>query len=120
MGRSAPLLSHSVMGSAAVARMILTLKQRETWRTAVDSYIALSAFARDIFIRAGFPIRSNRVEAELRGGRRQAVQQRARGSSFRWSPKSEKGVDRALAALSRVNVPFRIVGDGPEREHLQR
>jgi hypothetical protein len=45
----------SRLGSLAVARMIATHRYRGTWATKVDRFIAMTEFARNKFVAAGFP-----------------------------------------------------------------
>jgi len=111
----------SRLTTATVALMLKVHRNRDTWNTKVDHYVALSKFARDKFVRGGLPaekitVKPNFVDPDP-------------GPDFtagdyalfvgRLSP--EKGVSTLLAAWERLgnNIPLMIVGDGAEREGLE-
>jgi glycosyltransferase involved in cell wall biosynthesis len=111
----------SVLGSAAVARMIYVHRKRRTWSTDVDRFIALSEFARRLFVKTGFPqdridVKSNFVEDP--GIPSQETPRRGVLFVGRLSP--EKGVRCLIEAGAVHNVNLRIAGDGPERNALEQ
>lgn len=100
--------------SAAVAGMVSLHRLLGTW-SLVDRFIALTEFARQKFIQAGFPpaklvVKPNFVHPDPGAGA-------GRGGHVlfvgRLSP--EKGVKTLLRAWERLGgkVPLKIVGDGP-------
>ncbi len=105
----------SRMATAAVAAMTAFHTVGGTWLNAVNFYIALTDFARDKFIEAGFPpgklmVKSNFVYPDPgcgdgRGGYALFV--------GRLSP--EKGLQTLLAAWKLLNKDWKlkIVGEGP-------
>lgn len=111
----------SVLGSAAVARMIYVHRKQRTWSKDVDRYIALSEFGRRLFVEAGFP--GNRIDVKPNlvkdpGLVSQEIPRKGLLFVGRLSP--EKGVRYLLEAGARQNVELRIAGDGPERAVLEK
>ena len=105
----------SRVGSWAVARMVDIHRRRGTWSHKVDRFIALSAFAKSKFVAAGFPadrivIMPNFAEDRLVNGSPARA-----GGLFVGRLSPEKGVDTMLRAWSGVDLPLRLVGDGPLR-----
>jgi glycosyltransferase involved in cell wall biosynthesis len=109
----------SVVGSAALARMIAVHRKRQTWSTDVDRFIALSEFGRRIFIEAGFPgdrvdVKPNFIEdpGDRPEGKREGV-------LFVGRLAEEKGVRYLVEAAVRYRFPLRVAGDGPELATLR-
>lgn len=109
----------SIIGSAALARMVAVHRQRETWQNDVDRFIALTEFGRRTFVNAGFP--SSRIDVKPNFLEDPGEPPDAPRSGVlyvgRLSP--EKGVGVLLEASSRYNFPLRIAGDGPEISSLR-
>ena len=105
----------SLVGTAALTGMVAMHKLRGTWRTRVDRFITLTAFARSLFIEhAGLPADRIIVKANVvpdigatSGEKDYAL------FVGRLSP--EKGIDCILRAVKRGNfpLPLLIVGSGP-------
>jgi len=107
--------------TATVALMLEAHRRKGTWVQGVDSYVALTNFARGVFVRRGLPadkifVKPNFVHPDPG----------ARGSSGefalfvgRLSP--EKGVRMLVSAWERLRrrIPLLIVGDGPLRAELE-
>ena len=107
--------------SATVALMLATHRLLGTWRDAIDSYIALTAFSRDKFIVAGIDprkifVKPNFIDPDP--GPRTAVGDYA---VFTGRLTPEKGVVTLLQAWKQLpgHCPLQIVGDGPERLRLK-
>ncbi|MFC3198377.1 glycosyltransferase family 4 protein [Parapedobacter deserti] len=111
--------SHSVFKTFWLAFTVWLHKKAGTWRM-VDRYIALTAFARQLFAEStlGLPedqfiVKPNFVTA----GQATAS---ARGGYFlfigRLAP--EKGIEVLLAAFSGTDCLLRIAGDGPLRQRV--
>ncbi len=106
--------------SLLVARMIVDNRRRRTWLRNVDSFIALTPFARDRFVFGGLPadriaVRPNSVadpgEASAPGY----------GAVYVGRLSAEKGVDILLNAWQHLpDVPLTIAGDGPLRDVVIR
>jgi glycosyltransferase involved in cell wall biosynthesis len=113
----------SAMGSAAVAAMIGWHHARGTWQHKVSRFIALSEFARDLYVKAGLPadrlaVKPNFViDPLLALGTTPPLR---RGALFVGRLSPEKGVASLIAAWRAVpRVPLTILGDGPERATLE-
>jgi len=101
--------------SATVASMLLTHRALGTWSRKVDTFIALSTFARRKFIEGGIPaekiaLKPNFVDPDP------GPAETSRGYALfvgRLSP--EKGIHTLLKAWDRQadGMVLRIVGDGP-------
>lgn len=110
--------------TATVAVMLAVHRQRQTWVREVDSYIALTEFARGRFLRAGLPsekifVKPNFVHPDP-GVSGDAVRDYVVFAG-RLSP--EKRVNTMLAAWSRlsarIQIPLMIIGSGPQRAELE-
>jgi glycosyltransferase involved in cell wall biosynthesis len=104
----------SRVGSLAVARMVDVHRRRGTWSDKVDRFIALSAFSKGKFVAAGFPADLISVKPNFAEDRRITSTSRA-GGLYVGRLSSEKGIDPLLRAWDGLEVPLRIVGDGPLR-----
>lgn len=105
----------SLPGSAASAYMISSHERRGTWTRPGLRMIALTSFARSIYVQAGFDadmidVKPNFVSDP--GEPDPAVPREGLLYVGRLSP--EKGVDVLLQAAAESGVPLRIAGDGPE------
>jgi glycosyltransferase involved in cell wall biosynthesis len=107
--------------TANVALMLQIHRASQTWNNSVDTYIALSEFARHKFINGGLPSAKLRVKPNFISP---DPGERDRPGDYaifvgRLSP--EKGVTSLLAAweLLRTSIPLMIVGDGPLRPLLE-
>jgi glycosyltransferase involved in cell wall biosynthesis len=101
--------------TAATATMLTVHRMLNTWMRMVDIYIALTHFAREKFILAGFPaekivvkpnfVHPNLITGEGKGGYALYVGRLS----------EEKGLDTLLAAWKHLagHIPLKIVGEGP-------
>ena len=111
----------SFVASAAVARMIAVHRRQGTWLCRVDRYIALTQFARDVFVKGGFP--SNRIEVKPNfiddpGPPLDAIVRN--GVLFVGRLSIEKGVSTLIDAARCFGFPLRIAGIGPDMLELQK
>jgi glycosyltransferase involved in cell wall biosynthesis len=107
--------------SGAVAFMLQAHRSRQTWDRKIDSYIAISGFLREKFVKAGFPankitVKPNFVDPDP--GRRTHLGDHA---LFVGRLTPEKGLWTLVEAWERLPSAVRlvIVGDGPMRPQLQ-
>jgi glycosyltransferase involved in cell wall biosynthesis len=109
----------SRIGSLAVARMVNTHHRRGTWSHKVDRFIALSAFAKSKFVAGGFP--ENRIVVKPNFAFDLSVTGSAprAGALYVGRLSTEKGIDTLLRAWNGLDVPLRLVGDGPLRESVE-
>lgn len=114
--------------TAGVASMLTTHRAAGTWNRSVDTYVALTPFARQIFIRGGLP------EAKLLVKPNFVVEDPGEGTGsggyalFVGRLTEEKGVRTLLEAWQPARsshspgspaLPLRIVGDGPLRPQVE-
>lgn len=112
----------SRVGSAVVAAMIAYHRRSGTWQNKVSRFIALTEFARDKLVSAGLPadrvrIKPNFVPDPLRG---EGLPAPGDYALFVGRLSVEKGVETLLQAWREIDMPLRILGDGPLREELER
>lgn len=111
----------SKSATAGLAAMLKFHRIAGTWNRDIDTYVALTQFARTRFVEAGLPEEKVTVKPNFVAdpGRRTEPGQYALFAG-RLSP--EKGVSIILQAWKqlKVRVPLRILGDGPLLEPLQR
>jgi glycosyltransferase involved in cell wall biosynthesis len=107
--------------TAGVAVMIAVHRRLQTWRDSVTRFIALTEFAKQKFVAAGFPsekvvVKPNFVDPDpceriSSGGNAVYVGRLAQ----------EKGLSVLLNAWRQLRgeYPLEIIGDGPERANLE-
>lgn len=110
----------SLVGTAAVAGMLTFHKSLGTWATAVDRYIALTHFARDVFVRGGLP--GDRIVVKPNflidpPGPRDGDGEYA---LFVGRLTEEKGIETLIRAWERLDIPLHIVGNGPLFDRVAR
>src|SRR5262249_48545167 len=108
--------------SGTVAVLLALHRALRTWTTKVDVYVAPTEFARQMFIRGGFPperivVKPHFVDPDpgpARGCGRYAL--------FVGRLSEEKGLRTLLAAWARLAkpIPLKVVGDGPLAPYLER
>jgi glycosyltransferase involved in cell wall biosynthesis len=105
----------SRLATAAGAAMIAIHNHKQTWSKTVSAYIALTGFARDKFVEAGFPgekilIKPNYLPADpgTGGGK-------GNYALFVGRLTPEKGINTLLEAWREIGneLPLQIAGDGP-------
>src|SRR6185437_13134703 len=108
----------SLLGSAALARMIAIHRRRGTWTRKVARFIAVSDFARGRFVAAGFPADRIAVvpnfapEPVTPDPAAEARRDAARaGALFVGRLSAEKGIGTLMAAWEEVAAPLRVAGD---------
>jgi glycosyltransferase involved in cell wall biosynthesis len=114
----------SLSASAAVAAMLATHRLLGTWEQPVDVLLVASEFARQKYIEGGFS--SDKLVVKPNTAPDPARTRSGPGDHFlfagRLSP--EKNVGMLLEAWARVEddagaAELRILGEGPERPHLE-
>jgi glycosyltransferase involved in cell wall biosynthesis len=111
---------NSIVGSAAVSRMIAIHRRQKTWSRDVDRFVALTKFAKDIFVEAGFPENRIDVKPNFIVDPGEPTEAERGGVLFVGRLSQEKGVKYLIEACARYQLPLRIAGDGPEFETLSR
>lgn len=111
----------SYPGSASVAWMVSLHRKMRTFPTKVDRFIALTEFARSVFVRAGFPEEQIFVKPDATPDPTQFMDldfdaQQSRSGNyalFIGRLSLEKGVSTLLRSWRSVPMPLRIAGTGP-------
>jgi glycosyltransferase involved in cell wall biosynthesis len=109
----------SRIASLPVARMIDIHRRRATWSHKVDRFIALSAFSKTMFVAAGFPADRIAVKPNFVEDRSAAGSGARAGALYVGRLSPEKGIETLLRAWTGVDVPLRVIGDGPMRELVE-
>jgi glycosyltransferase involved in cell wall biosynthesis len=105
----------SHIGSLAVARMVDLHRRRGTWSHKVDRFIAQSAFSKSRFVAAGFPADRIVVKPNFTHDRRVGPSRPREGALYAGRLSVEKGIATLLRGWETLDVPLRVVGDGPLR-----
>jgi len=109
----------SIIGSAAVTRMIAIHRWRKTWQNDVDRFIVLTEFGRRIFVKAGFPDKRIDVKPNFLEDPGEPPEMQRNGVLYVGRLSPEKGIATLIEASSRYSFPLRIIGDGPEMSSLR-
>jgi len=112
---------NSRRATAGVALMLAFHRAADTWRTSVTRFIALTEFAKNKFVSAGFPAEAFMVKpnfTEPDPGERVGTGDHA---VFVGRLDERKGVRVLLDAWKKLpsQYPLQIVGDGPDRLALE-
>ena len=98
--------------------MIAVHRKRQTWLRDVDRFIALSKFAKETFVEAGFPESRIDVKPNFIEDPGEPTDSTRDGVLFVGRLSREKGVKFLIDASARYQFPLRIAGDGPEFQIL--
>lgn len=113
---------NSRFASLAMARSIAYHRARNTWRAKVDRFIALTEFARSRFVAGGLPADKIVIKPNFVPDRRPegVVDKDRKGALFVGRLVAEKGIETMVKAWSSVDLPLRIIGDGPMLPWLEQ
>jgi glycosyltransferase involved in cell wall biosynthesis len=97
-------------------------RSRDTWREKVDCFIALTDFARDKFVQAGFPADRIAVKPNFVNSESDVAGTGGGYALFVGRLSREKGVDVLLDAWEKLagKIPLKIVGDGPLLSEIEK
>lgn len=109
-------------GSGSIAAMLTLHRALGTWTNKVDVYIAPTEFARQTFIRGGFPAAKIVVKPHFVDPDPGPADADGGYALFVGRLSEEKGLGTLLASWSRLaeRIPLKIVGDGPLSPHVER
>ncbi len=113
---------NSRLATAAGGAMLATHNYMKTWSKAVSAYIALSNFARDKFIQAGFPAEKILVKPNFLKTDPGAGDGSGNYALFVGRLTPEKGINTLLEAWREIGtkLPLQIAGDGPMASEVER
>ena len=100
----------SLPGSIAVSGMVMSYRRR---RHRVQRFIALSAFARNLFVRAGMAAERIVVKPNFVRDPGPPPSGPRRGGLFVGRLSAEKGISQLVAAWDGIDEPLAIAGTGP-------
>lgn len=112
---------NSRLGSLIVARMIDMHRRQKTWNNKVDRFIALTEFSKRKFVEAGFPIDRVIVKPNFADVSKfcEPENSNRKGALFVGRLSQEKGVLTLINAWQNLDIPLRIIGDGPLMEWMR-
>lgn len=102
----------SVLGSIVAARVVAAHRGRGTWRVKVHRFVALTEFARNLFIEEGFPAERIVVKPNFCSPVPAPQEGRRSGALFVGRLSKEKGVPTLLCAWRSVPHELRLAGSG--------
>jgi glycosyltransferase involved in cell wall biosynthesis len=111
----------SFLQTFTAATMISIHRWLRTWSDKVNAYIALSRFAKNLFVEGGLPEHKIFVKPNFVFPGSVKMQQNGRYFLFVGRVAKEKGVHTLIKAWETLDtVPLKIVGDGPEFEKVKQ
>ena len=112
---------NSRQASGAVALMLATHRALGTWQKSVTRYIALTHYAKEKFVRAGFPAEKFVVKANFIDPDPGEKLVTGEYALFIGRIDQTKGTRVLLDAWNRLPVkfPLHVVGDGPDRRWME-
>lgn len=123
---------NSRMQTLLVAHMIETHRHRRTWEAKVDRFIALTNFAKQKFVEGGIPARKIVVKPNFvsipykKGKLTMGLQNESPQNDKRTAAlyvgriSSEKGISTLINAWKYIDIPLRIIGDGPMLDDIKK
>lgn len=107
--------------SAVTASMLVVHRFLKTWQKKIDGYIALTEFARNKFIEAGFPGNKIHVKPNFVSPDPNVGQELGGYALYVGRLSVEKGLDTLLKAWEMLNysIPLKVVGDGPLADQVK-
>jgi glycosyltransferase involved in cell wall biosynthesis len=112
----------SRLATAAGAAMIAAHNHKQTWSKTVSAYIALTRFARDKFIQAGFPAEKIVVKPNYLPADPGIGEGKGNYALFVGRLTPEKGIATLLEAWREIGneLPLHIAGDGPLAPEVEK
>src|SRR3569832_1341414 len=111
--------SYSKSRIASLPEAVMQYRQQRRWAEDVELFIALSDFAREIYLEAGLPAEQIVVKPNFVFQKSAPAFATQKGAIFIGRLKYEKGVDILLDAWRQLpQVPLHSYGSGPEAEKI--
>lgn len=113
---------NSYVGSLSLTVMVELHKKMGTWQTKVDRFIALTEFARQKYIEAGWPadkiaVKPNFIADPFTGA--SSLDKKGGYALFVGRLSEEKGIDILFDAFKKVDFPLKVIGEGPLKEFVE-
>jgi len=111
----------SKIGTFAVARMVEKHRNNSTWNTKVNRFIALTEFARNKYIEAGFPEEKIRIKPNFSDDPHPDNNDMnfiRNGALFVGRLSQEKGLMTLINAWQDLEIPLKVAGTGPLENEL--
>jgi glycosyltransferase involved in cell wall biosynthesis len=111
----------SIIGSLAVSLMVALHRSIGTWDHKVDGFICLTEFAKNIYVKAGWPasklfVKPNFIATPFITNESATPNKYA---VFVGRLCQEKGIELLIGAWKNIDFPLYIIGDGPERHIIE-
>ena len=105
----------SLVSSSGVATMLMTHRTMKTWEKAVDTYIALTSFAKEKLVQGGLPADKIVIKPNFLNADPGYQPNPGQYALYVGRLSVEKGIDTLLSAWSELgtHLPLKIIGDGP-------
>ena len=111
----------SVKASSVVASMLVLHRALRTWQKDVDQFIALTYFARNLFIRGGLPQEKITVKPNFVNIQPDLDHADGRYAVFIGRLVPGKGIHMLVKAWQNLpEIPLKIIGDGPLFDDVQK
>jgi glycosyltransferase involved in cell wall biosynthesis len=112
----------SLIGSFILTCMVEFHKKLGTWQKQVNCFIALTQFAKNKYIEAGWPkhkisIKPNFIEDPFKG--EVTINKQGGYAIYVGRLSDEKGIDLILKAWENVDFPLKVIGAGPLQEIVE-
>ena len=106
-------------------RVYYSGKKKYDWLKNIDAFIALTDFAKKLFIRSGVPqerihVKGNSISDPYNGSGTSGSIESAVGAIYVGRISQEKGLLTLMDAWSDIDFPLSIVGDGPLMKEVRR
>jgi glycosyltransferase involved in cell wall biosynthesis len=112
----------SLVASGAVATLLTVHRLMKTWINSVDTYIALTTFAKEKLIQGGIPSHKIKIKPNFIDPDPGYQPRPGQYALFVGRLSTEKGIDTLLSAWKELgqSLPLKIIGDGPLADEVSR
>lgn len=113
---------NDLAASGAVATLLTAHRLAKTWVNAVDTYIALTEFAKEKLIQGGIPSHKIKIKPNFVAPDPGYQPQPGQYALFVGRLSVEKGINKLLIAWKDLgqSIPLKIIGDGPLSNEVKK